>query len=171
MKEQENGGDMKTGSMSVRFWKGVALSILLMLIVLSGCTKTQQVLVREPAAPTQTLEGRWDLKRFGPVGSDTSIPPEHQVFIDFAADGKISGFAGCNRYFGGWGYLEGTTDTIRVWRTGSTRMACPEPVMALEYRFLEEITRVSTFAIEGNELRLYYNERRGVMQFTRGSKT
>jgi hypothetical protein len=42
--------------------------------------------------------------------------------------------------------------------------------MALEYRFLEEITRVSTFAIEGNELRLYYNEGRGVMQFTRGGK-
>jgi heat shock protein HslJ len=158
-----------TGSMSARFWKGMALSILLMLIVLSGCTKTQQVLVREPAAPTQSLEGRWDLKRFGPVGSEMSIPSEPQVFIDFAADGKISGFAGCNRYFGGWGYLEGATDTIRVWRTGSTRMACPEPVMALEYRFLEEITRVSTFAIEGNELRLYYNERRGVMQFTRGT--
>ena len=159
-----------TGSMSARFWKGVALSILLMLVFLSGCTKTQQVLVREPAAPTQTLDGRWDHKRFGPVGSETSIPSEPQVFIEFAADGKISGFAGCNRYFGGWGYLEGTKDTIRVWRTGSTRMACPEAVMALEYRFLEEITRVTTFAIEGNELRLYYNEGRGVMQFTRGSK-
>jgi heat shock protein HslJ len=161
---------MKTNSMRVRFWKGMALSILLMLVVLTGCSKTQQVLVREPAAPTQTLEGRWDLKRFGPVGSQASIPSEQQVFIDFATDGKISGFAGCNRYFGGWGYLEGSKDTIRVWRTGSTRMACPEPVMTLEYRFLEEITRVSTFAIEGNELRLYYDEGRGVMQFTRYSQ-
>jgi len=162
---------MKTDSMRARFWQGMALGILLMPVVLAGCSKTQQVLVREPAATTQTLEGRWDLKRFGPVGQETSIPSEHQVFIDFATDGKISGFAGCNRYFGGWGYLEGTKDTIRVWRTGSTRMACPEPVMTLEYRFLEEITRVSTFAIEGNELRLYYNEGRGVMQFTRNSKS
>lgn len=161
---------MKTNSMRVRFWKGMALSILLMLVVLTGCSKTQQVLVREPAAPTPALEGRWDLKRFGPVGQETPIPSEHQIFIDFATDGKISGFAGCNRYFGGWGYLEGTKDTVRVWRTGSTRMACPEPVMTLEYRFLEEITRVSTFVIEGNELRLYYNEGRGVMQFTRYSK-
>jgi heat shock protein HslJ len=159
-----------TGSIGARFLKGVALSILLAMVVLSGCTKTQQVLVREPAAPTQTLEGRWDLKRFGPVGSETPVPSEPQIFIDFGTDGKIGGFAGCNRYFGGWGYLEGTKDTLRVWRTGSTRMACAEPVMALEYRFLEEITRVSTFAIEGSELRLYYNEGLGVMQFTRAGK-
>lgn len=161
---------MKTGSMSDRCWKGTALGMLLLLVVLTGCSKTQQVLVREPAAPTQTVEGRWDLKSFGPAGSETPIPPERQVFIDFAPDGKISGFAGCNRYFGGWGYLEGAKDTLRVWQAGSTRMACPEPVMKLEHRFLEEITRVSTFALEGNELRLYYNEGRGVMRFTRGSK-
>jgi heat shock protein HslJ len=169
-KEQENGGDMNTNAMRARSRTGLTLRILMVLVVLTGCSKTQQVLVREPAAPTQTLEGRWDLKRFGSVGSQTSIPSEQQVFIDFATDGKISGFAGCNRYFGGWGYLEGSKDTLRVWRTGSTRMACTEPVMTLEYRFLEEITRVSTFAIEGNELRLYYEEGRGVMQFRRYSQ-
>ncbi len=161
---------MKTGSMSEWFWKGMVLGILLLLAALTGCSKTQQVLVREPATSMQTLEGRWDLKRFGFIGSETSISSESQIFIDFASDGKISGFAGCNRYFGGWGYLEGAKDTIRVWRTGSTRMACPEPVMTLEYRYLEEITRVSTFVIEGNELRLYYSEGRGVMEFTRGAQ-
>jgi heat shock protein HslJ len=161
---------METGSMRERFWIGMALSILLLPVFLTGCSKTQQVLVREPAAPMQTLEGRWDLKRFGPVGSETSILSESKLFIDFAADGKISGFAGCNRYFGGWGYLEGAKDVVRIWRTGSTRMACPEPVMALEYRFLEEITRVSTFEMEGDVLRLYYNEGRGVMQFTRAGR-
>jgi heat shock protein HslJ len=161
---------METGSMRERFWMGMALSILLLPVFLTGCSKTQQVLVREPAAPVQTLEGRWDLNRFGPVGSETSIPPESKLFIDFAADGKISGFAGCNRYFGGWGYLEGAKDVVRIWRTGSTRMACPEPVMALEYRYLEEITRVSAFEMEGDVLRLYYNEGRGVMQFTRAGK-
>jgi heat shock protein HslJ len=169
-RKRKKGGSMKTGSMSDRCWRGAALGILVLLVALAGCSKTQQVLVREPAAPTQTLEGRWDLKSFGQVGSETSVPPENQIFIDFASDGKVSGFAGCNRYFGGWGYLEGAKDTIRIWRTGSTRMACPEPVMTMEHRFLEEITRVSTFAMEENGLRLYYNDGRGIMQFLRSAK-
>ncbi len=147
---------MKTGSMGDRFRQGVTLSILVMLVVLSGCTKTQQVLVKEPAAPTQTLEGRWDLRSIGPVGSEMTVPTEHPVFIVFSADGKITGSGGCNSYFGGWGHLEGAAeDAVRIWHTGSTRMACPEPVMTLEYRFMEELSRVTKYRIEGNELRLF----------------
>ncbi len=160
---------MKTGSMGDRFRQGMTLGILVMLIALTGCSKTQQVLVREPAAPAQTLEGRWDLRSFGPVGSETTVPTENPVFIIFSADGKITGSGGCNRYFGGWGHLEGTEDAVRIWHTGSTRMACPEPIMTREYRFLEELSRVSKYRIEGKELRLFYNEGRGVMLFSMGT--
>ncbi len=142
--------------------------IILIVLFAAGCTKTQQVLVREPASPAPSLEGRWDLVSYGLTDSETKVLSDTQVFISFTNDGKISGSGGCNRYFGGWGILEGTKDTIRIWRTGSTKMACQDPVMTQEYGYLEELSRVSSFAIEGRELRLYYNEGRGVLRFTRG---
>jgi heat shock protein HslJ len=146
----------------------VALGFILIVMVLAGCTKTQQVLVREPASPSPGLEGRWDLVSYGPVGSEATALTDRQGFIDFTGDGKISGSGGCNRYFGGWGILEGTKDTLRIWRTGSTKMACDGPIMAQEHGFLEELSRVSRVEIEGKELRLYYKEGQGVLRFSRG---
>jgi heat shock protein HslJ len=157
-----------TATTGSRFGDWALLGIILIVLLAAGCTKTQQVLVREPASPTPSLEGRWDLVSYGPMASEAKVLTDTQVFISFTNDGKISGSGGCNRYFGGWGFLEGTQDTIRIWRTGSTRMACKDAVMTQEYGYLEELSRVSSFAIEGKELRLYYNEGRGVLRFTRG---
>jgi heat shock protein HslJ len=158
---------MKKSETGKRIMERVALG-LFVIMVLAGCTKTQHVLVREPASPSPGLAGRWDLVSYGPVGSEATILTDRQVFIDFTSDGKISGSGGCNRYFGGWGFLEGTKDAIRIWRTGSTKMACEGPIMTQEYRYLEELSRVSTYAAEGKELRLYYDAGREVLRFSRG---
>ena len=159
---------MKTSETGKRIIERAALGLIVIIMVLAGCTKTQQVLVREPVSPSPGVEGRWDLVSYGPAGSEATVLTDSPIFIDFTSDGKISGSGGCNRYFGGWGILEGTKDTIRIWRTGSTKMACPEPIMTQEYRFLEELSRVSRYATEGKELRLYYDEGRGVLRFSRG---
>lgn len=159
---------MKTSRTGKRIMERAALGLLVIIVLLAGCTKTQQVLVREPASPSPGVEGRWDLVSYGPAGSEAKVLADSPVFIDFTSDGKISGSGGCNRYFGGWGILEGTKDTIRIWRTGSTKMACPEPIMTQEYLFLEELSRASRYATEGKELRLYYDEGRGVLRFSRG---
>jgi heat shock protein HslJ len=159
---------MKKSETAKRIMERVALGLFVIIMVLAGCTKTQHVLVREPASPSLGLEGRWDLVSYGPVGSEATVLTDRQVFIDFTSDGKISGSGGCNRYFGGWGFLEGTKDAIRIWRTGSTKMTCEGPIMTQEYRYLEELSRVSTYAAEGKELRLYYDEGRGVLRFSRG---
>ena len=159
---------MKTSKTGIRTIGRVARVLILIIMVLTGCTKTQQVLVREPATTSPGLEGRWNLVSYGPAGSEATVLTDSPIFIDFTSDGKISGSGGCNRYFGGWGILEGTKDTIRIWRTGSTKMACPGPIMTQEHRFLEELSRVSRYATEGKELRLYYDEGRGVLRFSRG---
>ncbi len=158
---------MNRNQSPVRLWKVWILVSLVILLMMSGCAKTQQVLVRQPAPSQPVLEGRWDLKSYGPVGSEKAVPADPPIFIVFESEGKISGSGGCNRYFGGWGYLEGAMDTLRIWRTGSTRMACPEPIMTLEYHFLEELSRASRYQVEAAELRLYYDEGRSVLRFSR----
>ena len=103
---------MKTSKTAKRIMGRAALGLILIIMVLNGCTKTQQVLVREPASTSPGLEGRWDLVSYGPASSEAKVLADRQVFIDLTSDGKISGFGGCNRYFGGWGFLEGTKDNI-----------------------------------------------------------
>ncbi len=153
-------------------WRVLAVGFLGSLaisLVLSGCTRSQQVLTREPAPQPPALEGRWDLKEYGPSGAPVPALPDTAVFVVFSPDGKISGSGGCNRYFGGWGFVEGTPDVLRIWRTGSTKMACPAPVMTQEHRFLEELSRVSGYSTDGKELRLFYDGGKGVLRFTRGA--
>ncbi len=145
------------------------LGFVALFLSLSGCTRSQQVLAREPAPQPPVLEGRWNLMEYGPSGVPAPVLPDTTVFVVFAPDGKISGSGGCNRYFGGWGFVEGQPDVLRIWRTGSTKMACPVPVMTQEHRFLEELSRVSGYSTEGKGLRLFYNEGKGVLRFTRGA--
>jgi hypothetical protein len=61
---------MKKSETGNRISERVALGLFVIIMVLAGCTKTQHVLVREPASPSPGLEGRWDLVSYGPVGSD-----------------------------------------------------------------------------------------------------
>lgn len=159
--------------MTKRTVRRPALWIFLWLITVipavPGCTKTQQVLTHEPTAPQQSLEGRWDLKSYGPASSQTPVLPDAPVFVVFTPEGGISGSGGCNRYVGGWGFVEGDRNLLRIWRTGSTKMACEVPLMTQEHRYLEELGRVSGYSTDGGELRLFYDGGKGVLRFTRGT--
>ena len=160
---------METGRTLQQIAGWMVLWLMTLTLAFSGCTKTQQVLTRETAPAPPTLEGRWDLKSYGPAGAQTPVLPDAPVFVVFAPDGKISGSGGCNRYFGGWGFVEGDPNILRIWRTGSTKMACAVPLMTQEHRFLEELGRVSAWKMEGTELRLLYDGGRGVLLFSRGA--
>jgi heat shock protein HslJ len=56
-------------------------------------------------------------------------------------EGRFTGHSGCNRYFASVKEEHGAGQ-ITVGPVGGTRMACPEPVMAVETRFLEQLGRV-----------------------------
>ncbi|UCE89538.1 MAG: META domain-containing protein [Pseudomonadota bacterium] len=71
-----------------------------------------------------------------------AVPDDVTVSVTFS-DGKISGAAGCNRYFGA---VKGKDPyDLSVGPVGATRMACPEPVMAIEDRFLRALEGVRQF--------------------------
>jgi len=96
--------------------------------LLAGCC-------RVPASP---LEGTtWRL---------TSDP----VTVRFV-DGRASGFSGCNRFTGGF---KRDGDTLTVGPLGGTMMACPEPQMAIEKRFLDGLSGAHRVAISGARLTL-----------------
>jgi len=68
-----------------------------------------------------------------------------QTTLQVTSGGGVSGFGGCNRYFGD---AEIDGDKIRFGALGATRMACPAAVMDQESRFLAALELVRRWRVE-----------------------
>lgn len=77
-----------------------------------------------------------------------------QPTITFMNDGKVTGFAGCNRFFG---HYQLTGEGLRLGRMAATKMMCSAPEMAVEDAYLQQLTQVSRFTIENGQLVLHYD--------------
>jgi heat shock protein HslJ len=74
-----------------------------------------------------------------------------QSTLTFDVPGRISGSTACNRYFGSFA-LEG--HTLHLNPSGTTRMACPPPVMEQETRFLGALGAVTGYRRDADRLLL-----------------
>lgn len=76
-----------------------------------------------------------------------------RVTTAFAADGKVSGSAGCNNYMGTYAQ---SGPSLKFGPTATTRKTCarPEGVMDQEQRFLKSLESVATGRQEGDRLEL-----------------
>jgi heat shock protein HslJ len=84
-------------------------------------------------------------------GGFQSGMPNVQVTAIFDEHGKLSGHGGCNSYFAQYS-VEG--NKIEIGPIGSTRMACPQPVMDQETAYFRALESAATFKIEGSRLML-----------------
>jgi heat shock protein HslJ len=74
------------------------------------------------------------------------------VTLEFGADGRASGSAGCNRYTTSY---EAARDTLKFGAAATTRMMCAVPgVMEQEQAFLNALATVTTARMEGDRLEL-----------------
>jgi heat shock protein HslJ len=74
-----------------------------------------------------------------------------EPFLSFTQDGKVSGFAGCNRFTGSF---QNDDHELSFSPLAATRMACAEG-MEQENRFLAMLAQVKRYSIRGNDLALY----------------
>jgi len=110
-------------------------------------------------AQAQLAGDEWRTVEIGGV----QIPSNARVTIRFSDAGKVEGFGGCNRFFGAY-TLAG--DRLQVGQLGATRMACPEPVMSNEARFLNALEDTRRYVREGINLTLYDQIGKLVVRFT-----
>jgi heat shock protein HslJ len=76
------------------------------------------------------------------------------------AGGRLSGFAGCNDYFGS---LAVAGDRLEVAQPASTRKFCaPEPIMALEQEYLRRIAGATAFVVTPGRLELTLSDGGGM---------
>ncbi|WP_129675431.1 META domain-containing protein [Candidatus Chloroploca sp. Khr17] len=142
------------------------LSALLMgMLVLAACgtapstgstteptpaTTEQETPVTEEATMPETSDAlagtSWVLTALNgaaPLSEGTPISAE------FDAEGSVAGSAGCNRYFAGYTIADGT---LSITQAGSTMMACEDALMAQEMAFLDQFSRATSYAIDGDTL-------------------
>lgn len=90
------------------------------------------------------ISGAW-------YGSPATANDDQRPFVQFQADGKIAGFAGCNRFFG---TFVATDSTLEIAALGSTRMMCAESIMQQEMAFLKAIESANRYTISAQSIAL-----------------
>lgn len=124
-------------------------------LVLTGHNGTD-ILVFEPVlrTPDLPLAGTdWVLEAYS-TGSDavSSVIAGTTVTAKFAADGSVTGNAGCNHYGGSYS-LDGAN--LSVSSLYSTLMYCETPgVMEQEETFMGHLANVSSYRVDGDRLTL-----------------
>lgn len=73
------------------------------------------------------------------------------AFVEFTQDGKISGNAMCNSFFGEFTQSE---NALEIWALASTKKMCPEEVNSYETQILADLQNVSQYEISRNSLTL-----------------
>lgn len=80
------------------------------------------------------------------IQGEAALAPERTT-IGFAPPDRVAGGTGCNRFTG---LVDLTGEGMRFGPAASTRMACPDPQMAQEMRFLDALEQVRRFDIEAD---------------------
>lgn len=108
------------------------------VVLLAGCT----------AANKQALiDKEWRCTR---IGSRT-LTEDRTPTLVLTAEGKASGFAGVNRWFGTCS-VDGST--LKFGRLGMTRMAGPPDRMQLEQAYADALAAVTGWSVNSGHLQL-----------------
>ncbi len=125
-------------------------------IVLSGCAGN--------GGDEIPVNSKWRLASYGPVGEAEPVISGTNITLEFEEKNEFSGSAGCNRYFGSY-EVRGENE-ISMGTIGSTEIWCQgEGIMEQESRYLSSLRNVTSFGIEGGNLKLFYNDGEGVLNF------
>lgn len=110
---------------------------------------------------------RWQLSQYLNESGDLQpVIPGTVIDARFAA-GKVSGSAGCNRYFGGYTWGK-NNQLVFDSRMGSTQMACAQPVASQERRYLALLSGVNSREIRDGLLVLLDKQGQIVLEYSAG---
>jgi heat shock protein HslJ len=83
------------------------------------------------------------------LGREQPLPEDVEISLLFQDD-RVSGSSGCNNYFAG--VLAPNPGELAFNGMGATRMACPEPMMDLERRYLSALAGASGYRFHAGRL-------------------
>jgi len=108
----------------------------------------KEIIAYEPG-PANAVVGTWTVSGFT-NGQQAVVSPIAGTTLNatFTEDGQLSGSSGCNTYNGSY-TLEGNAITIGPLAT--TKMACPDDIMAQEQQFLAALASAAKVSVEAGQ--------------------
>jgi len=130
----------------------LVLSTVTLVVVVSHVSRPHDD-AEEPSGPPALAGTTWLLESLGTTGNVRPALSNVEVTLEFSNDGRISGNAGCNAYFGQ--YVVNADHTLSVSGLGSTKMFCHEPgVMQQEQDFLNGLAAAERYEVKNGRLHL-----------------
>jgi heat shock protein HslJ len=118
-----------------------------------------------PPAPEPLVGTNWTLDSFYTADAVSSVIAGTTITAVFDKDGKVTGSAGCNRYFASY---TATGTSMSIGSAGSTKMYCTSPgVGQQESTYLASLGRAVTFTITGDRLSLADTKGKTLLSFTK----
>ncbi|MEZ4616008.1 MAG: META domain-containing protein [Caldilineaceae bacterium] len=161
------------------------LAMLVAILSLTGCTISFPPPGTPGAAPGGTTPGdmtpsstpnsesaplagtSWQLTALGTTGAETPVVVDSTVTLQFDADGQAGGNTGCNS-FGGNYTVNG--DSLTFSKIISTLVACADAdVMNQEQQYLDALNGAERYAVDGDELTIWYDNGNSMLTFTAGA--
>ena len=137
-------------------------------VLISSPSTTEQpdIILAQPLYLTDKLDQEWFLVSFDDQGNKKKVIANTQTTIQFSTE-RLSGSAGCNRYFAGYQLTNRYDLTIE--RIVATEMACPDPVgiMQQEHTYLQLLSRAKAYYIRDGKLTLYNEDKVAILIFQR----
>jgi heat shock protein HslJ len=90
--------------------------------------------------------------------SETDVAPEYPQITLFFQDGRAQGSSGCNQYTGN-AKPGANPASLKLGPFAVTRMACPDPMMELENRYMAQLGGAQSFAFLPNKLVIVWKNR------------
>jgi heat shock protein HslJ len=112
--------------------------------------------IAEPPALQTAGETEWVLRWWD---SEDPAPGEPPITLTYK-DGRFAGRSGCNSYSGAVAEGEQPGD-IAISPIISTRMACADPVMQAESRYLKNLQGATKISIAAGDLTIAYQDEAG----------
>lgn len=129
----------------------IGLGILTIGLVTAACSSTGGGSASS-GGTGGTLDGtRWTLKAYDVAGTASPVPAGMVIDAAFA-DGKVSGFAGCNLYTAS-AAISGAT--LKIGQAASTMKACEPAVSAVETAYLANLAKAATFTATADSLTIF----------------
>ena len=112
----------------------------------------------------QILDQEWILELITENGQGKKPVVNTEVTLRFSTE-KLTGTAGCNRYFAS--YQTGDDRQLSITDIASTEMWClqPEGIMKQETKFLQWLNKANSYRINDDQLTLYVNDQEQKLVF------
>ena len=141
-----------------RYFSGLALAAI---VVVAACSATGGA-SGVAGGTGGTIDGTsWALKTYDVSGTATAVPTGTRVDARFA-DGKVSGFAGCNVY-NATATISGAS--IKVGPAATTQMACDPDKTALEAAYLGNLAKATTFTASSDSLTMFDSGAKAILVY------